>query len=544
MPKDRLNELEAAHIALGAARQRLTMTGVSAALGRSKPQLGNVLRGRRGLDENERRRLHEGVVLPGSPPWDALATDRWGWFSRLTYDPLLSPSPPPLSSPQTHVSIDKIVFHAKLVDLPGLLAEHPELKALPGSRGPFFMVHTWRGSYRAFVEHSKADWYSRKRKCLPYGGTLLVKAHVDGVWVTLAKLNVNPVYRSMGRDQARFEISGVAWTLGLAPPLSQMLFAPFIEPRTAQLAEIDVAIDIDAPSRFFVPFQERRSGRGIARDHAVHWNDLDNVGLDFGSRKSKFFGTLYDKRKQVRDLKFAEGWPRRKRTKSGPRKSPRSGVAILPAHAEFFEHIARLEFRFRPKQLGLTGSPGTVLPALLDWISTFSIADLRHLGRATPEAALACEAQRYGFAPQPPTLNGVRSKLAAKKPGLPSGLNHGERCLDLLLSLALNPEWAEQLAQRLHAATLSELVRVSHLSRIEPRAIVEAAIPRLQEELEACLSTRAVRLVRKPAPRHRTASPENAAHGPRRRKGSHAHESFVNALCGPCARRKRRGGDG
>jgi hypothetical protein len=429
--------------------------------------------------------------------------------------------------------VDKIVFHAKLVDLPGLLAQHPELRALPGSRGPSFMLRTWRGSYRAFVEHSKADWYGRKRKHLPYDGTLIVKAHVDGVRVTLAKLNVTPVFRGIAKDQARFEISGVACTLGLAPALSQMLFAPFIVPRTAQLAEIDVAIDIDAPSRFFVPFQERRSGTGIVRNQSVHWNDFDNVGRDFGSRKSKFCGTLYDKRKQVHDLKFAEGWPRKKRAKAGPRKSPRSGIAILPAHAEFFEHLTRLEFRFRPKLLGLIGSPATVLPALLGWISTFSMADLRHLGRATPEAALACEAQRYGFAPQPPTLKGVRSKLAVKKPGLPSGLNHGERCLDLLLSLGVNPEWAEQRAQSLHAATLAELVRVSGLTHIDLRAIVEAAMPRLQAELEACLSTSCVRLVHEPAPHRRTKSQESAAQGLRRPTGSIQHEALVNAFCGP-----------
>jgi hypothetical protein len=427
--------------------------------------------------------------------------------------------------------VDKIVFHAKLVDLPGLLAQHPELDAVPGSRGPSFMLRTWRGSYRAFIEHSRADWYSRKDKRLPYEGTLNVKAHVDGQRVTLAKLNVTPIFRKMGRNQTRLEITGIGCALGLAPQLTQMLFTPFIDPRTTQLAEIHLAIDIDAPSRFLVPFQEQASGKGIPRNRAVHWNDFDNVGLSLGS--GNFLGTLYDKRRQVADLRVAEDGPRKRAAKAASRKSPRSKLAILPEHASRFIHIARMEFKFRPKLLDLLGSPAVVLPKLLDWISPFSLADLRYLDEATPEAALACEAQRYGFAPQRPTLKGVRAKRKERKPGMSLALNHGEGCLDTILGLGVTPEWAEQLAQSLHAATLAELIRVSGLTHIDLRAIVEAAMPRLQAELETCLSTRSVRLVHEPAPHQRTESPENAAQGLRRPTGSIQHEALTNALCGP-----------
>lgn len=470
---------------LAIARKKLTISDAFGALGRTRSHAGNVLKGLRGIDDEE---LHQLGRLLGSPDSDScrrISEDQYAWLDRLRYEALLPQTPKPACAPQAHTAIDRLVINGKLVRLEEFFGRFPMLLASSGTSGPGFRLRTSRGTYWAFVEHQTPYWCRDGKRFQPYETTVLLKAYIDGPPVTLARLDQGPRGYRMRPGRVRLEITGLACTLGLAASLCQYLFSPFVHPDSVELSEIHLAVDIAAPSRFLMAFQADRSGPGILRKHQRHLNDLCNVGFEIGAGAGGFSLLKYDKRERVAASKLYD--PRF--DLSLVSRKPRGRAAFVPGYAENWPDVTRCEGRFRPPKLGLRGDPRTVLPRLLGRLQTVHVADLRCHEGPTLGSVLACDARFDGFVPQPPKLETVLRKQAETpdEPGCFPVHNHGEHCLATLLKLDVKPDWAEEAAQTLHAETRAELLRMSRRSGINLRAIVEEALPRLLGELDACL---------------------------------------------------------
>jgi hypothetical protein len=235
-------------------------------------------------------------------------------------------------------------------------------------------------------------------------------------------------------------------------------------------------VDIAAPAACLLPFQRRLDGNRGFRTVVSHTNDLDSIGLSWGSSARGFSVVYYDKKQHVQDasLGFCKG------------------AAILPHHAREAKHTARVEFRFRPPLDDLDPTPeGVLSERLLDQIDTFRVADLRHVRGATPIAELLCRARQLGFIARQPKF---KLPIVWRAPVCSDDLrkiHFGPWLIARLHDAGLYRKSVEKAVSVLHKAVHDELMRLSAVSNIDVRASVEAALPRLQAELDACLGVEA-----------------------------------------------------
>ena len=235
------------------------------------------------------------------------------------------------------------------------------------------------------------------------------------------------------------------------------------------MQELHVALDFAAPIKSLLPFQRsqpRRKGFRRITHHPdlVDWNDLQ--GLSYGTSGAPFSVAFYDKKKQVRDVH--EGW------------------AIMPPHAENDEYTTRLEFRIRLDKAGLIASPDTVFSdALLDLLGSFSLADLTGLDEETLLGGLIRIAWQKGIAPHTPSTR--RTVRAGTPPHSDELLKRhfGPWLWQTLRNSNLRCKTIDTIAPIILKAVLDELTRRS--SAFDVRAAVAAEVPKLQDQLRACL---------------------------------------------------------
>jgi hypothetical protein len=495
-------------------------TGIRDLTGLSESQVKNVLRCERGLRAEERVRLFEGVVSPFDAPSAPLSPSQLTWYERHFYAPLLSSGAAASTTPPAaHVAFDKLVLIAKLASRERLCSHLPLFDANPGTKSAHFFLSTPHGPVRAFWQRSKADYVEPCKRYLRFKRTLNLKAFVEGHWCTITKLSIDPFRKRCKAHQGtrgphldipgdceehgercpaehfeydrpnnygcsdcfaltesqpniRFEVTGLGCTLGLHTWLGQSVFAPFVDRETITVAELHVAVDVAAPADCLLPFQHKLDGNRGFRTVVGHTNDLDSIGLSWGSSARGFSVVYYDKKQHVQDasLGFCKG------------------AAILPHHAREAKHTARVEFRFRPPLDDLDPTPEAVLSAdLLDLIDTFRVANLQHLEGATPLADLVCRARRLGFCARKPVFKNMHEWRAPAHSQDLRGVHFGPWLIARLRDARMHRKSAQQAACVLHEATHGTLLRLSERSGIDLMAIVEQAFPRLQAELNACV---------------------------------------------------------
>ncbi len=515
----RLSSFEACYVRLRMAIEFIGFTGIRDLTGLSESQVKNVLRCERGLRAEERVRLFAGVVSPFDAPSAPLSPSQLTWYERIFYAPLLScGAAAPPTPPAAHVAFDKLVLSAKLASRERLCSHLPLFDANPGTKSPHFFLSTPHGPVRAFWQRSKADYIEPCKRYLRFKRTLNLKAFVEGDWRTIAKLSIDPFRKRCkahtgkrgphlnipcdcaergkrcpadhfeynrpnnygcsvcfaltgAQPNIRFEVTGLGCTLGLHTWLGQSVFAPFVDRETITVAELHVAVDVAAPADCLLPFQRKLDENRGFQTVVGHANDLDNIGLSWGSSSRPFSVAFYDKSRQVLDFKH----------------KMLQTVAIIPSHASGAEPIARIEFRFRPVQRDLDPTPECVLSErLLDLIDTFRVADLRHVRGATPIAELLCRARQLGFVARPPKF---KLPIIWRSPVSSDDLSkiHFGPWLIARLHDAGYRKTVEKAAPILHDAVYAELIRLSEQSGIDLRAIVEESIPRLRAELNACV---------------------------------------------------------
>ena len=242
---------------------------------------------------------------------------------------------------------------------------------------------------------------------------------------------------------------------------------------TVDVGELHIAIDIDAPASCLLPFQPKQGeNRGFRTAHA-YWNDPMNVGLALGA--GPFSVSSYDKKQEVQDAKFGVC----------------DGAGIEPKHMLTWKHAARIEIRVRPQQIDLDAAPQKVFSEdLLDRIRALFVADLRHLEGATPLADLVCLARRQGFIARSPIPKRSAGRKAPKRSDDLHLLHFGPWLVERLRAAGMKRKSIEKIVPVLHSAVSDALMRLSEKTPIDLCAIVEAALPRLQAELSACLETR------------------------------------------------------
>jgi hypothetical protein len=519
-PKRRLKEFEAAYLRL---RMGVKSTGFSAlaeSTGLSPSQLKNVLGRVRGMAEERRRRMLEALVSPVHDNSPTLSPTQLTWYERIFYAPLLSSgAAAPPTPPAAHVAFDKILLTAKLAYRERLCSHLPLFDAEPGTKSAHFFLSTPHGPVRAFWERSKADYIEPWKRYLRFWRTLNLNAFVEGHWCTIAKLSIEPFRKrckehtgkrgphlnvpcdceehgercpaehfeydrpdnygclecaSLTRSQpnVRFEVTGLGCQLGLHTSLGPSLFAPFVDRETITVAELHIAVDISAPADCLLPFQRKLDGNRGFRTVVGHTNDLDSIGLSWGSSSCEFAVSFYDKSRQVSDFKH----------------KVLQTVAILPDHASDTQPTTRIEFRFRPVRSDLDPTPeGVLSDKLLDLIDTFLVADLRLLEGATPLAELLCRARQLGFIARQPKF---KLPIVWRAPVSSDDLrkiHFGPWLIARLHDAGMHRKTVEKAAPILHDAVYAELIRLSEQSGIDLRAIVEESIPRLRAELNACV---------------------------------------------------------
>jgi hypothetical protein len=522
-PNTRLAPFEAAYVRLRMALSSLGFSGAYDVTGLRKSQFKNVLRRERGLRAEERARLFDALVSPFNASSGTFSPSQLNRHEQHVYAPLLSAGAAArTTAPTAHVSIDKLRLIGKLKCRRALLRYVPVLDEDPETKSAEFLLPTSYGPVRAFWERSKMDdtrnvkpW----KRNLHFWHNLNLKAVVEGRRCTITKLSIDPFRKrckehtgkrgphlnipcdcaehgercpadhfeynrpnnygcvecaSLTRSQPnfRFEVTGLGCQLGLLGWLGQSYFAPFVDPETITVAELHLAVDIAAPAACLLPFQRKLDGNRGFRTVVSHANDLDSIGLSWGSSARGFSVVYYDKKQHVQDasLGFCKG------------------AAILPHHAREAKHTARVEFRFRPPLDDLDPTPEGVLSAdLLELIGTFLVADLQHLEGATPLADLVCRARRLGFCARKPVFKNMDEwRTPAHSQDL-RGVHFGPWLIARLRDARMHRKSAQQAACVLHEATHGTLLRLSERSGIDPMAIVEQAFPRIQAELNACV---------------------------------------------------------
>ena len=519
-PERRLTGFEAAYLRLRMAIQSVGFLGVRDLTGLVESQVKNVLRCDRGLRTKQRKRVFDALVSPFNDQSPTLSPTQLTWYDRITYASLLSSgAAAPTTAPAAHASFDKLVLIAKLAHRERLVRHLPLLYAKPGAMSQDFFLPTSRGPVRAFWERSKADYMKPWKRYLRFKRTLNLKAFVEGHWCTIAKLSIDPFRKRCSEHKGkrgphfnipcdcalhgqrcppdhfeyerpdnygcgdcdaltraqptlRFEVTGLGCTLGLHTSLGQSHFAPFVDRETITVSELHLAIDLHAPAACLLPFQRKLDKNRGFQTVLSHTNDLDCIGLAWGSSSRPFSVAFYDKAGQVFDFKH----------KMLPT------VALLPDHASDTQPTTRIEFRFRPVRSDLDPTPeGVLSDKLLDLIDTFLVADLRLLEGATPLAELLCRARQLGFIARQPKF---KLPIVWRAPVSSDDLrkiHFGPWLIAQLHNSGMYRKSVEKAASILHGAVLDELMRLSTVSGLDLRATVEAALPRLQAELNACV---------------------------------------------------------
>jgi hypothetical protein len=520
-PNTRLTPLEAAYVRLRMAVESLGFADVGALTGASLSHVKNVLRCERGLPSKKRRKVFEALVSPFDTLSPTLSPSQLTWFERLPYLPLLSAgAAATTTAPAAYVSIDKLLLIARLTDRSGLLRHAPFVKPKRGSKSTHFLLSTVDGPKRAIWQRSKADYMHPCKRYLRFHRTVNLNVMVVDQIHTVAKLSIDPFRKRCEAHQGkrvrhfdipcdceehgercpadhfeydrpnnfgcsdcaaltetqpniRFEVTGFGCQLGLHTSLGPSLFAPFVDPETITVAELHLAVDVNAPTGSLLPFQRKLDRNRGFRNVVAHWNEFGDIGLSFGSSSGMWSVAFYNKKAQVWAAWLGE----------------RPGAGIKPRHTRHWTDTARIELRVRPPRLGFDPTPQGVLSHdLLDRIATFLVADLRHVQGVTPLSDLACRARQMGFiARSPLSKAATQSKTKGSSNATPAD-HFGPWLAAQLRKLGMRRKSFEQAVSVLHGTVLDELVRLSIVSGIDLRAIVEESIPRLQSELDACIA--------------------------------------------------------
>lgn len=283
------------------------------------------------------------------------------------------------------------------------------------------------------------------------------------------------------------EITGKGLELGLGVGLSQTFFAPYAVHDSVRVREAHLAVDIDVPGPCAIPFASTQTRYPIGKVRSHTNIDLGGPacgalggGVTYGRPGHQVVG--YDKRAEVR-FKRCDGQPWRRD----------------PPGTESFSNVYRLEFRLKPSKIDSGDSPSGFFERLRPVWRRWALADLRHVERLDIEAYLLAWVKMHGLG-LPPTEKTPKRRRRAKQtteardereasaPGIDRTVEEAEgfgvAMLRRFQRARMSRRRAFRHASALQAAAEEALEGVASRSGIDIGATVDAALPRLQQELD------------------------------------------------------------